>query len=547
MDRQNGTHDGEPAPAPAPHQAPKLDLPGQNRQGPNKQRPDTPSPDTLGPDKQGPDTPGASTLRQDPPAQAPGRRAVIYPVLVSGLVIFAMGQSILFAVLGPLARKLGLSELHVGALVSVTALVIGLASPWWGRFGDRSGRRLVMVLGLVAYSVSMVLFSLAILAGLNGLVGAGLAFAGMVGARLLYALLSAGIQPTAAAYVADTTSGAERTAGLALVSGAFAVGMVVGPVFGAGLSYFGLVTPLFAVSGLALVSAFAMARVLPGPAPRAHAVDEEAAGFWSWQAAPYLFLMFGVLMVGSAAQQTAAFYLQDVFRLSEAQTVRAVGLTMAASALAMILTQGLFVQLVRPKPATMVRLGFAAAIATFLLLVLGRSWPMILAGYCGLGLAMGLLYPGLMAAASFSVGERDQGRIAGLMGSATSAGVVVGPIMGTGLYPLDPTLPFAVSAVVVMVLFLISLQLHFFTPGQRPRSRGARAKALRRLRVVRSGRRRRQDRAPGPSQVSMEHSVGEPVVSEPVASEQARSEKAPADQSPRTRDPKQREPNHDDA
>ncbi|MGF1455455.1 MAG: MFS transporter [Alphaproteobacteria bacterium] len=410
--------------------------------------------------------PGGPVVRPQP--EGPPRR-VIYVGLTAGLVTFAMGQSILFALLGPLARRMGLTELHVGALVSLTALVIALASPWWGRLGDRVGRRAVMVFGLVSYALTTLLFALAIMLGLSGDLPVAWAFAGMVGARVLYALLSAGIQPTAAAYVADTTTGPERTAGLALVSGAYGVGLVVGPVFGAGLSYFGLITPLFAVSGLALASALALVVLLPARSGPGSGLASDPGPFWSSRAAPHLLLMFGVMTVGSATQQTAAFYLQDLFNLDDARTVRAVGLIMAASALTMVLTQGLIVQWFRPRSSTLVRLGLICAAVTFAILLASHQfWGMVI-GYSGLGLSMGLLYPGIMTAASFSVGERDQGAIAGLMGSATAAGVVVGPLMGTGLYRIHPDLPLLVSGVIVLGLLLTALEIHFFRPGLRPR------------------------------------------------------------------------------
>ncbi len=409
-----------------------------------------------------------------PDPERPARGAV-YAGLAGGLIAFAMGQSILFALLGPLARRMGLTELHVGALVSLTALVIAIASPVWGRLGDRVGRRFVMVFGLVSYAVTMLLFSAAIMAGLSGALPAWQAFAGMVGARILYACLSAGIQPTAAAYVADTTTGQERTAGLALVSGAYGVGLVVGPVFGAGLSYFGLITPLFVVSALALASALALVVLLPARAAVVAGPPGDGRGFWTSNAVPYLLLMFGVMTVGSATQQTAAFYLQDLFGLDDARTVRAVGLIMAASALTMIVTQGLIVQRFRLSPPTLVRLGLACAVVTFAVLLASHQfWGMVI-GYSGLGLSMGLLYPGIMTAASFSVGERDQGAIAGLMGSATAAGVVVGPLMGTGLYRIHPDLPLLASGIIVLVLFLTALEIHFFKAGLRPRLRRRRS------------------------------------------------------------------------
>jgi MFS transporter, DHA1 family, tetracycline resistance protein len=46
-----------------------------------------------------------------------------------------MGQSIVFPILPPLGRRMGLSELQVGLLITTAAVVV-LVSPLWGRASD---------------------------------------------------------------------------------------------------------------------------------------------------------------------------------------------------------------------------------------------------------------------------------------------------------------------------------------------------------------------------------------------------------------------------
>ncbi len=396
-------------------------------------------------------------------------RWVAYLALGVGLAVFAMGQTILFAVLGPLSREIGLTEIQVGAMVSAAAMVIAVISPWWGRRSTWLGRRWVLVFGLVSYCLTMLLFVAVTIMGLEGLLSAALVFPAMLGARILYALLSAGIQPAATAFVADTTSGSERAAGLAFMGAAFGIGTVAGPALGALLSFFGLITPLAAVSGLALAAAIAIAIILPPTEREKHDHAQKGPGFTDPRIISFLFLMFCVLMAGSAAQQTAAFFLQDQLDLNARQTARSVGLVMAVSAVAMILVQGGIVQWLKPPAAVLVRLGFGLAFAGFVVLLFSETFLWFLCGYALVGAALGFLNPGLMTAASLSVRDREQGHIAGLMGSAMAAGFVVGPILGTALYALKPELPFAVNCVFTFILFLFAFRVRFFRPGHRRR------------------------------------------------------------------------------
>lgn len=60
------------------------------------------------------------------------------------------------------------------------------------------------------------------------------------------------------------------------------------------------------------------------------------------------------------------------------------------------------------------------------------------------------ILPGYVSDASLAVGEREQGAVAGLVGVAQGAGSVLGPPLGTTLYTLGITLPYAVVAALLL-------------------------------------------------------------------------------------------------
>ena len=71
-----------------------------------------------------------------------------------------LGLSVLFPILAPLGRELGLSELQVGSLSASYALMQVLVSPSWGRLSERIGRKRVLLTGITGFGVSFLCFAL---------------------------------------------------------------------------------------------------------------------------------------------------------------------------------------------------------------------------------------------------------------------------------------------------------------------------------------------------------------------------------------------------
>ena len=57
------------------------------------------------------------------------------------------GFTVLVAILGPLGREVGFSELQISSIIAASSLVVFLASPRWGRLSDRVGRKKIMIFG----------------------------------------------------------------------------------------------------------------------------------------------------------------------------------------------------------------------------------------------------------------------------------------------------------------------------------------------------------------------------------------------------------------
>ncbi len=158
----------------------------------------------------------------------------------------------LFAVLPPLARQIGITETRVAFIFSLSALVWVLCSVPWGRVSDSRGRRPVIMIGLGGNAISMLGFAIAADLGRSGVLSVSACYAALIVMRVIFGALGAGIVPSVQAYAIDRARPDERLASLGAIGAAFGIGMIVGPVFAGALAWFGLTLPLYAAALLAV-------------------------------------------------------------------------------------------------------------------------------------------------------------------------------------------------------------------------------------------------------------------------------------------------------
>jgi len=383
---------------------------------------------------------------------------VSYVILISGLMAFSMGQTVLFAVLGPIAREIGLREIHVGLIITAAALAVVVSSPLWGRLADRWGRRPVFVLGLAGYAVSTFAFAGVLYAGLESMMLPMVALAALIATRTVYGLIASAVQPTASAYVADITTDETRSAGMAALGAAFGIGSILGPALGAALAGFGLVVPIVSAAMLALGLAIVAWAFLPEP--RRHGSgDTPALKISDPRIRGVILLTLAIFISFAIIQQTTAFYIQDKFAQSAQQTASTVGLLIAGMAFAMLLAQAVIVQIFKPSPGALVRSGLSIGIVGAIAVLAAPNVPWSMAAFGVFGLGFGLLFPGVNAAGSVQVGPQEQGAALGLVSAAMAGGFVIGPLLGTWLYEQAAWSPLALVAGLSAVCLLVSLAM----------------------------------------------------------------------------------------
>lgn len=403
------------------------------------------------------DTPPQAPPGQNP-TTSPRARTLAIAVLLVGAVCAGMGQTIIFSVLPPLARELGLSDINVGLIFMISAICWVSLSPRWGQLSDIYGRKPFIVAGLAAFGVSMALFGGSVELGLAGAVSGFPLYMMMVMTRSLYGVFGSAGPPSAQAYIADRTSAADRTAGIASFAAAFGFGAMLGPGFGAAASVLGKTAPFFAMAILAASMSVAVLIFLPERTrptqrklgPNIRITDKRISPFLIYG------LAFGV--INAIPVQTIAFYFIDRLGFSTDMAPQLVGVGLMGGAMASLFSQLVIVQRFRLTPRTLMRIAPALFALGHLLIASVPHLGVVVFGMVLAGFGAGMAAPGFNAAASLAVKAEEQGAAIGLANAAGASGFIVAPLVGFWLYAMTPEAPYLFTVGLSCLLFVFALR-----------------------------------------------------------------------------------------
>ena len=392
------------------------------------------------------------------PTQTPGFPLVFAKrILLFALIAVGMGQTVLFAILAPLGREVGLTVIQIGTIISASSITVFLCMPIWGRASDRWGRKRIILVGLFGYSLGTVLFAAVFKSAMMGLFPPMVAFIALIVSRMAHASVMSATMPAASAYMADITDIATRTKGMGAVGAANNLGAILGPALGGGLAIFSLLAPLWFSAAITIVTAAIVWVYLP-EVPR-QVLTRKPPKMKRTDPRILPFMIVGVLMFMGFAivQQTMAFRFQDVLALTAVETARTFGLGMMLSAAASLFSQAILVQRLDILPFNLLRIAMPLLILAFVMMATAETRVLLLSAMTLLGLGMGLAGPGFMAGASLAVGPEEQGAVAGVAGSCGPLGFTIGPIVCTFLYSIQPEYPYIFTLFVYLPLLVFVL------------------------------------------------------------------------------------------
>ena len=387
-------------------------------------------------------------VAQDP-ANLSASRLDLRPLLLANMAC-TMSMMAFVALIGPIARLLGMATWQAGAAVTVAGVVWVLLARPWGRAADRLGRRRILLLGSAGFTLAYWLMCLFIEGALRWLPGATLAFVGLTIARGCIGAFYAAIPVACNALIADHVEPRRRARAMASLGAANAVGLVVGPALAALLARHSLSLP-FHVMSLLPAGAFLylLLRLKTRPLPHNHAPSPVHLA--DPRLRRPLLVAFSAMLAVTVSQIVVGFFALDRLQLSPAEAAQTAGIALTTVGVALILAQSLLRRLEWP-PLKMIRVGASVSALGFACGAAATSASWLWACYFIAAAGMGFVFPAFSALAANAMQANEQGATAGSIGAAQGMGAVIGPLAGTLVYALDPRLPFlAVAALLLLV------------------------------------------------------------------------------------------------
>ncbi|KPL06011.1 MFS transporter, partial [bacterium SM23_57] len=176
-------------------------------------------------------------------------------ILAFTLMVVMLGFGVVIPILPFYIETMGAGGTELGLLAACYAVMRLIFGPIWGRLSDRVGRKPILMIGILGYSVTMFWFGLATRLWM------------LFVARSLSGILSSATSPTTMAYISDSTSEEERGRGMGILGAAVGLGTILGPGLGGLLGNESLSLPFFIAGGLSLLTLALIGLILPESLP----------------------------------------------------------------------------------------------------------------------------------------------------------------------------------------------------------------------------------------------------------------------------------------
>jgi len=408
-------------------------------------------------------------------------------LLYAAMLVAAAGNTALQSVMPAIGREVGIADFWVAIAYTWSAVLWVALAPYWAEKSDHHGRKALTLMGVAGFIVSMFLCGLVLEFGLRGLIGGAATFVLFGIFRAIYGGLGCATPSATQAYLAAKTRRSGRVTALSALASSFGLGTIIGPALAPlfVLPPVGLTGPLF---GFALIAILVFAAILawlpndkygrragrgaamsypsqasvvtgasviaataPGRRKRLRWKDERIR--------PWILAGVAAGHAQAALLTCIGFFVIDRLMLDPRGSEDSIALVMMASASATLAAQWGLIPRLNAGPRALLVWGSAiAAVGTVGTMVATDLYGITL-GFAVASVGFGFTRPGFTAGASLAVPLAEQGGVAGVITAANGISFVAAPALGMALYALNPSLPFAVSATLLVLLSWLSRRL----------------------------------------------------------------------------------------
>ncbi|WP_340817685.1 MFS transporter [Methanolobus sp. WCC4] len=417
----------------------------------------------------------------------------IYPLLLVNF-IGTMGLSLVLPFLIFLVERFGGNALIYGIMSSMYPVFQLIGSPLLGRWSDTYGRKKVLFLSQAGTLLSWIIFFIALFVPVlaivdvnSGILGS---FAITVPLVLLFIArgfdgLTGGNVSVSNAYIADITEDKDRSKNFGKMSVSTNLGFIVGPALAGILSVtiYGEALPVFAailisLAGTILIALYvpesrrcipedripgelSMTSDMPGGCADATPVQKQKfMDVMGLKHIPYMFLIYFLIFLGFNTFYTAF----PVHAANDLQwSIAELGFFFSFLSILLVIVEGPVLSYVskRYSDPFLIISGSLILGSNFVLLAFGSS---ILTYVAALLFAAGngFMWPSIQSMLSKLAGKDNQGLVQGVSGSVVSIASILGLIGGGFIYELLGRGAFIVSALIIYLVFVLSLRLRSF-------------------------------------------------------------------------------------
>ncbi|WP_262176205.1 MFS transporter [Saccharococcus sp. Marseille-Q5394] len=367
-------------------------------------------------------------------------------LLMSVQFFVYLGFGIIIPVLPEVIVQQGLSEIHVGGLLTVYSLASFFTAPLWGSLSDRVGRKKLILIGLLGFSLSFFLFAFFIhnltLLYLSRVVGG---------------IFSGALYTAVTGFVGDMTTEENRNKYMGLLGMSIGLGFIFGPAIGGVLGDISLQTP-FIASGILTLLLLVYAGIIlkeperTGEANKRALLPKGGMMLWHYRIRNLFLLSFMVTLILAGIESTF-----QLFQISAIEiTPKQIGYLFMASGFVDAAIQGGVVRRVKNGTETKWILGGQVITAIGLILIpfTGSLF------WAGVALSIFTAGNALTRTILVSLTSKESGgkygTAAGMTYSMDNMGRIIGPLLFTWLLTtMNGGIYFISAALAVISIVLI--------------------------------------------------------------------------------------------